>query len=240
MDRQRRILAEGAPNLRDLGGYPAADGKIVKWGLVYRSDDLSDLTDSGVAALDTLGVRLVIDFRTRHEALLSPDRLPTTARESLNIPIDAGRVMSHFQDSDLNPAKTRAIMISVYRDLAHDFRHAFREFFRLLAVQDNLPLLFHCTAGKDRTGFAAAMLLTALGVDRETVIEDYLLSNRFLGEKYREGVDFDKTMKPLFVVSPEYICAALDVVDRQFDGPERYIEEQLGARLETLRNMFTE
>jgi Protein tyrosine/serine phosphatase len=240
MAQERCIKTEGAPNLRDLGGYPVAGGGTVKWGKVYRSDDLYDLTDADMPVLNRLGIRLIVDFRTRHEAMLSPDRLPESVRESVNIPIDAGKVMAQFHDENLNARKTRGIMLSVYRDLAHDFQPAFREFFRLLADDDNIPLLFHCTAGKDRTGFAAAMFLTALGVDRPTVMEDYLLSVQCLEKRYREGVDYDEIMRPLYRVEPEFIGAAFDVVDRQFGGPERYLRECLGVDLELFRKRFIE
>lgn len=240
MTGERCIATDGAPNLRDLGGYAAAGGKTVKWRTVYRSDDLYDLTDADLDVLSSLGIRLIVDFRTRHETLLSPDRLPSTARESVNIPIDAGKIMTRFREENLNAGKTRGIMISVYRDLAHDFQPAFRRFFELLADDANLPLLFHCTAGKDRTGFAAALFLTALGVQRETVMEDYLLSVVCLEKRYREGVDYDEVMRPLYRVEPEFLGAALDVVDSRFGGPENYLVNCLGVDIEAFRKRFTE
>ncbi|MCD8351110.1 MAG: tyrosine-protein phosphatase [Planctomycetaceae bacterium] len=234
-----RIVAEGAPNLRDLGGYPAADGKRVKMNQVYRSDDLYDLTDAGLASLETVGIRCVVDFRTRNEALLSPDRLPSTVQESVDIPIDAGRLMTHYYDETLNARKTQGIMITVYRALASDFQPAYRRFFSLLADPANIPLLFHCTAGKDRTGFAAALFLSSLGVAREVVVDDYLLSVERLREKYVEGVDYDETTKPLFQVEPSFIGAAFDIIDSQYGGVESYLTTQLQVDIPLFRQRFT-
>ncbi len=235
-----RIVAEGAPNLRDLGGYPAADGKRVKMNQVYRSDDLYDLSDNGLASLEKAGIRLVVDFRTRSEALLSPDRLPPSVRESVTIPIDAGRLMTHYYDETLNARKTRGIMVTVYRALASDFQPAYRQFFELMADPDNIPLLFHCTAGKDRTGFAAAMFLSALGVAREVIVDDYLLSVDRLRDKYVEGVDYDETTKPLFQVEPAFIDAAFDIIDSQYGGVESYLTNQLNVDIPLFRQRFTE
>ena len=237
---QRHISAEGAPNFRDLGGYPAADGKRVKWGRVFRSDDLYDLSDEGLSTVEKLGIRLVADFRTRQEALLSPDRLPSTVRKSVNLAIDAGRLMSQYYDETLNARKSRGIMISVYRALATDFQPVFRDFFALLANPDNIPLLFHCTAGKDRTGFAAALFLTALGVDRKTVMADYLLSVDCLREKYVEGVDYNDATKPLFQVEAEFLQAAFDIIDSRYGGAPAYLRDRLSVDIDALRREFTE
>ncbi|MCD8141264.1 MAG: tyrosine-protein phosphatase [Planctomycetaceae bacterium] len=235
-----RIVAEGAPNLRDLGGYPAADGKRVVCRQVYRSDDLYDLSDDGLAGVDELGICCVVDFRTRNEALLAPDRVPSTVKQTVTIPIDAGRLMTHYYDETLNARKTRGIMVSVYRALASDFQPAYRQFFALLADPENIPLLFHCTAGKDRTGFAAAMFLSALGVERDVVVGDYLLSVERLREKYVEGVDYDETTKPLFQVEPAFIDAAFDIIDSQYGGVESYLTNQLHVDIPLFRQRFTE
>lgn len=237
---QRHIPAEGAPNLRDLGGYPAAGGRRVKWGLVYRSDDLYDLSDAGLDAVEPLGIRLVVDFRTRQEALLSPDRLPSTVRENVNLAIDAGRLMTHYYNETLNARKTRGIMISVYRALAAEFQPTYRDFFALLANPDNVPLLFHCTAGKDRTGFAAALFLSAVGVDREVILNDYLLSKECLKTKYVAGVDYDEATRPLFEVEAEFLQAAFDIIDGNYGGMQAYLENNLGVDLEYFREFFTE
>lgn len=235
----KTIVTDGAPNLRDLGGYAAADGKKVKIGQVFRSDDLNDLSEADLALLASLGIKTVVDFRDRREAALCPDRLPLTVRRSVNIPIEAGRLMSGFSDGRLDRDKTMGIMVSVYRALVNDFQPSFREFFDLLADAGNTPLLFHCTAGKDRTGLAAALFLSALGVERVVVFADYLLSRELLKSKYVFGVDYDHVMEPLYSVAPEFIEAAFGVIDGQYGGPERYLSEKLGVDIARFREMYT-
>lgn len=240
MGRQRTIGLAHAPNCRDLGGYPAADGKTVKWGSLYRADALSELDDGELAILSGLKIRTVIDFRDRGEILYSPDRLPETAVNQTHIPIEAGRLMNKYNDGYLTPKKTTGIMISVYRALAHDCQPSFREFFRIVSDPDKAPVLFHCTAGKDRTGFAAAMLLSALGVDRDRVAADYLLSAECLKSKYIAGVDYDDTLRPLYTVEPEFLSAAFEVIDNQFGGVETFLRTNLEVDVELLRKLYTE
>lgn len=236
---QRCIDVPGAPNFRDLGGYRTEDGRRVKRRTIFRSDDLNDLTGAAVETLEKLGIKCIVDFRTAHEFESWPDLIPEAAR-SVNIPIDAGRVMGRFHRHELTARKTAGIMISVYRDLAERQQKAFRSFFALLADAANTPLLFHCTAGKDRTGFASALFLSALGVSRETVMEDYLLSNECLEKRYAAGVDYTDVTAPLYTVRPEYLQAAFEVVDHRYGGPEKYLAEQLGVDLPAFRKMYLE
>lgn len=240
MARERRIAVAGAPNFRDLGGYEAADGKTVKWGMVFRSDDLSDLTFADMEVVASLGIRTVVDFRDRQEVLYSPDVLPKTVAKSVNIPIEAGRIMGSVGEGRLTRKRLTGVMISVYRALAHDFQPSFREFFGLLANPDGLPLLFHCTAGKDRTGFAAALFLSALGVDKKTIFDDYLLSNACLLEKYVAGVDYDEEMQPLYSVDAAFLNAAFDVIESGFGGVEKYLSDNLEVDIAHFRATFTE
>lgn len=240
MTKRRRIATQGALNFRDLGGYEAAGGKTVKWGMVFRSDDLSELDLPDLDLVLSLGIRTVVDFRDRGEVVYSPDRLPSSITKRVNIPIEAGRLMSGFGEGRLTQKKTMGVMVSVYRALAHDFQSSFRQFFDLLADAANLPLLFHCTAGKDRTGFAAAMFLSALGVDRKTVFDDYILSNKYLLEKYVAGVDYDEVMQPLYTVDTQFLEAAFEIIDGRFGGVESYLRDRLGVDIDHFRATFTE
>lgn len=240
MNKTRRIDIDGAANFRDLGGYPAADGKQIKWGMVFRSDSLAELTDSGVDAMAKLGIRTIVDFRTEQETYYSPDRHPKTIGKSVNIPIDAGKLVGNVYGGTLNRRKVMGIMISVYRQLAGEFAPSFRRFFQLLADRDNLPLLFHCTAGKDRTGLAAALFLSALGVERRLVVEDYVYSAECLKEKYEAGRDYDEVMEPLYTVYPEFIQAAFEIIDAHPGGIDAYLRDRMGVDIDMFRRTFTE
>ncbi len=228
------------PNLRDLGGFPAAGGKTVRSGLVFRSDDLASLSDEETARLAKLNLRTVVDFRSRQETLYAPDILPSTVTNVIALPIDAGRLIDNAYGGSLNRRKSMGIMISAYRQLATDFIPLYSRFFAALAAADSTPLLFHCAAGKDRTGFAAALFLTALGVERKRVIEDYLLSAALLSRKYVKGVEYDDVMEPMYTVFPEFLDAAFAVVDAAPGGADGYLRDSLGVDAEALREKYTE
>lgn len=240
MKDMKTIVTDGAPNLRDLGGYPAFGGKTVKTGLVFRSDDLNDLSEADLKLLAGLNIRTVVDFRDAREAALYPDRLPPTVRNAVKIPIEAGSLMRDLAGDRLTRNKSMGIMITVYRALVNDFQDAFRSFLALLAEPGDTPLLFHCTAGKDRTGYAAALFLSALGVERKIIIDDFMLSRELLKSKYEAGVDYDDVSEPLYSVYPEYIETAFAAIDAGYGGVEKYLTEQLGVDISRFRDFYTE
>ncbi len=240
MKKDRIIALDGSFNFRDLGGYIGAQGRQVSWGKLYRSDDLIELSRADKQRITSLGIRTVIDFRDRSEANASPDRLPDSVVHRYHIPIEAGKLMGAVADGPLTRDKLVAIMISVYRILVHDFQHSFRRFFEIVADADSAPLLFHCTAGKDRTGMAGAYLLSALGVDRKTVIADYMLSRECLKNRYQIGYDYDQVMEPLYTVQPEFIEAAWDVIDDNYNGMDAYLADCLKVDCAKLRVMYLE
>ncbi len=240
MDAHRSLDFRNAPNLRDLGGIPAANDRTTRHGLVFRSDDLSKLDDGEVERLAALHLRTVVDFRSRQEVLYSPDILPATVAETRALPIDAGRLIDNFYGGTINRRKVFGIMVSVYRQLAREFTSAYAQFFAALADAGKTPLLFHCTAGKDRTGFAAALFLSSLGVERQAVIDDYLYSAKCLRKKYRLGVNYDDVYEPLYTVFPEFIAAAFEVVDAEPGGVMGYLENRLGVDIGYMRETFTE
>ncbi|MCC8190493.1 MAG: tyrosine-protein phosphatase [Planctomycetes bacterium] len=227
MPPSRIVATDGAPNLRDLGGLPALAGRRVRPGRLYRSDDLSALSDADLGRLADLGIRTVIDFRDRSEAAAAPDRFPRSVRNRIAIPIEAGRLMRGLAGDSLTRTKSEGIMISVYRALINDFQAAFRDFFAVAADPEMAPVLFHCTAGKDRTGVAAALVLAGVGVEPAVIMEDYLLSNHCLQKKYVQDVDYDETTAPLYGVAPEYLQAAFEVLDNRFGGANRFLTENL-------------
>lgn len=240
MTAMQPIIIDGAPNLRDLGGYAAADGRVTRNRMVFRSDDLSELTRADVIFLASLDIRTVVDFRDLQEIADSPDRVPKTVENEIRIPIEAGSLMNGLLRGELTKEKLSGMMVSVYRALIHEYQAAYREFFAHLANVGNTPLLFHCTAGKDRTGIAAALFLSALGVDRETVIADYLLSNDCLMSRYEAGVDYNPILEPLYMVSPDFIQAAFDAIDNQYGGMEKYLTDNLGVDIAAMRDLYTE
>ncbi len=182
----------GAVNARDLGGYRTAEGLVLRAGVALRSDGLTRLTDEDLGRLAGLGLRRIVDLRSRDEVReagadrtadgMTLHHLPVfavdfdihaTLRSALAEPDPAG------QRALLGDGRAGTMMTGLYRWFVTDSiaREQFGRVLRLLAEPGASPLLFHCSAGKDRTGWTAAVLLTALGVDRETVFTDYLLTN---------------------------------------------------------------
>lgn len=233
----RVLPLEGAYNVRDLGGYEAADGKTVKWRTVIRSGDLNRLTDADVTYLASIPIVSYVDFRDSTEVANAPDRRPSTLKNDYLLSIEAGSVV---EMKDIREGNTGDLLSMGNRMFVRDFQPQFREFFRIVQDRSSTPLLFHCSAGKDRTGFAAAMFLSALGVDRETIIEDYLMSADLVKEKYAEDVEKYPEIAPLMTVHRRYIEAAFEIIDAEYGGVEKYLTEQLGVGIPLMRQLYLE
>jgi protein-tyrosine phosphatase len=236
---ERLVRLEGAHNFRDLGGYATSDGRSVRWGMLYRSDDLADLNDADVATFRDLGIRWLCDFRSESERKADVDRLPTTGAPSVeNLTIATGnlgslreRILSGADEDYAQP------LIEANREFATRFAHRYQTLFDRLANPQNLPALIHCTAGKDRTGLAAALVLIALGVPRETVFQDYLLTNYYAHEHIERTLLFirfasffradPESVRPLLGVRREYLQAAFDAIRADYGSIERYLREGL-------------
>ena len=231
-DERRVLRLRGATNFRDLGGYPAPDGRQVRWGRIFRSDHLGRLTDDDEALLAGLGLQRVLDFRGAQERAAMPNRLAAARHHALDIePV----VVQRMQDlaaagQHLSAAVAVDLMKDLYRGLVHDQAHRFAELFEHLLASDS-PLVFHCTAGKDRTGFAAALILHALGVPREAVVQDYLLTNAL----YQPPPLPPHTDTPadalavLWRVQEDFLEAAFDALERDHGGMDRYLAQRLGV-----------
>ncbi|MDR1419486.1 MAG: tyrosine-protein phosphatase [Treponema sp.] len=224
-------------NVRDLGGFAAADGRFVRRGLLYRAGELSLPSRGDRAALEKLALAAIVDFRSGEEAAKNPDCAISTVKLRAKLPIDAGNILALSRKEGDVPGET--LMEDLYRCLAEDARPRYREFFAILADSRNAPLLFHCSAGKDRTGLAAALLLSALGVGREQVYRDYLLSAVCLEGKYQDFIEEDPGVAPLMTVKRSYLDAAFESIDGKFGGIERYLEAELGADTGRLRELYT-
>jgi protein-tyrosine phosphatase len=241
--QQRHLDFDSTKNFRDLGGYRTVDGKTLRWELLYRSGGLHKLTDRDLQHLSALSLNRVIDFRSEYEKGLEPDRLPIEASiQRVEIPIlDASTAV--VQDSrdefvrnlrTIDPVK---YMLETYVGFVMQFTPAFQQFIRELAFAEGRPVLFHCTAGKDRTGYASAILLRMLGVPHETVTEDYLLSNDhfYAGHKWNlmlarllKGKRFADSIKGFMIADPRYLSAAFETIDREYGSFENYIRDGLG------------
>jgi len=242
---ERELALEGAVNFRDVGGYHTADGRAVRWGRVYRAGQLHNLTDSDLAKLTQMGLKRACDLRLPEETAEAPDRLPETTHYEA-IPVQSSETRAE-QIRRLMSARGRMddFMVSAYTDVIIDNNpDVYARVFERIADRANLPLVVHCTAGKDRTGVATALLLALLGVPDETIEADYALSNlhyntfEALGEDAirsfgRIGLD-TQTLLPLFTANPKTIRAALAHVRGRYGSVERYLIDAGGLSAETL------
>ena len=246
---ERRPVVEGAPNLRDLGGYEAGDGRRVKWGRIFRSSNLGRLTDKGLAQIKQLGIKLVCDFRTEAEAHKQPNRFPdSSAVDYVRLPIQHGEfeptsVFERIKKGDYDWI-SEEFMIRGYVDSLEGYPEVWARFFQILAEPRQRPLLFHCTGGKDRTGAAAALALLALGVPPETVVADYGLSDgynsdmrRIIYEHLRPfGVDLAK-VEPYFTAPESRLRELLKHVDVHYGSTVDYLVKRAGVSEETIARL---
>ncbi|WP_024794528.1 tyrosine-protein phosphatase [Tomitella biformata] len=273
----RHIVLEGAANARDIGGF-AGDGGTVRWGAVYRTDSLCNLTDTDVARLAELNLAVAIDFRDQSEVDQSgSDHLPAgTVPEHIAI-IDfagssammgamsgssaamsgmsgmssaPGPEMAAALQSNLGDGGGAKIMSAVYEQFVRGARahKGFGKAVDLVASIDadaDAAALYHCHSGKDRTGWMTAILLSALGVDRDVIMADYLSSNDYLRESNEQlfaqiaaaGLDAD-LIRPVMEQSTAYLQASFDAVDADYGDMARYTREALGvtdATIDALR-----
>lgn len=231
---EREIPLDGTANFRDIGGYRTADGRYTAWGKVYRAGDLSRLTEADLQRLTNMQLRTSCDLRTMAEVEEAPDKLPDSVTY-VGLPV----VMQERRSRQVRNllkyrAQMDAAMLDAYTRVGIENNPAvFGGVIKQIANADNLPLVVHCTAGKDRTGMAIALLLTVLGVPDDTILADYSLSNAHfdaihaMGEKAitplkRFGVT-TATMMPLFTANPEVMAATLAHVRETYGSAEDYL-----------------
>ncbi|HEY6980890.1 tyrosine-protein phosphatase [Reyranella sp.] len=226
------VPLEGGSNFRDLGGYRTADGRTVRRGAVFRSAHLGALTDADRASLGKLGVRTIVDLRGVEEAAETPHRIDGIECRVVGAHIEPGigdRIRRAIADGSASPSLMMQYLTDHYRDYPRRCTPGFRTLFATLSDGRCRPLVFHCTAGKDRTGFASALLLSLLGVPWDTVVEDYLRTNAlWIGHlgRYPE-LDID-TRAAIIEARRPYLEAAFEVVRADFSSPEAFAEKALG------------
>jgi protein-tyrosine phosphatase len=225
----RHLNLEGASNFRDLGGYPTSDGRIVRWRQIYRSNHLGHLTAADIDVVRTLGVRSAFDFRGVEERAMAVCGVETITVHSLPIePTVVAALRARLAAGSLSAEVAMEIMRESYRNYVRLNTHSFRELFAHL-VEDRAPLVIHCTAGKDRTGFACALLLHALGVPDDVIANDYLLTNRFYRRDPSASTDLpDDVRQAIGSVEASFLAAGFDAISSDYGDLEAYLRDGLG------------
>lgn len=227
----RSLPLQGASNVRDLGGWPVAGGRRVRAGRIWRSAALHGLTEDDLGALSRAGIATVCDLRGEREAARAPSRLPPGA-EAHPLPIEPF-VGASLRDMLERGAATgegaTELLRQAYLAYVSDHLEAYRSLFALLLREERRPLLFHCSAGKDRTGIGAALILTVLGADRATVMADYVATDRLWRRDHPLPPGTPRAAADAILSThPTMLEEALDAVLGRFGGVEGLAVEGLG------------
>jgi len=238
----RQVPLEGGINCRDLGGYINAQGKTVKWRQLFRCGHLAQLTDSDLDTLQKFNVCQVHDFRRVEEQQQSPSR-PMLAKVVNDYQISIGdisRFWEFLKDGLLTDQSSHQLVVNSYKNCIETVIPAFGRFMRALVDDKNGAHLFHCSAGKDRTGMAAALILGALDVPRETIIADYMLTlDYYNSDKLMDIIEghlrdakvetwHRSWLKPYSSVHADNIIAFLDAINQGYGDVKNYLTKGLG------------
>jgi protein-tyrosine phosphatase len=221
-------------NLRDLGGHVGAGGRVLRRGRVYRSANLASDSPDIIAQLAALGITTIVDLRANKEREAYPTPWAEMGCKDYwfqDHASSAANLLISMRDCLSQPSLVRERMLALYRELPFTQREGYRTLFSRLA-EERTPLLFHCAAGKDRTGVGAALLLAALEVPREAILEDYQETNRFDLKAKFKGHEIQtlapaESLDAMSGAHPEYLEAALDALVARSGSITGYLQEVL-------------
>ena len=241
-------------NTRTVGDIKNIHNQLVKREILYRSDNLARLNSLEVNSFSLLGINKIIDFRSKKEIEKEPNILPEGCEYiKLSIPSD-GKVSKEIKKVLSGELKIdmKDYLIDANKDFVLNQQHIFAEFIREIIKSNGEPVLYHCTAGKDRTGFATVLILSILEVDRETIIEEYMFSNDCIEKTINQqlakvcrimDIEHKDSFKllPLMYVNLDYINTAFNTIDYVYGGMDNYIRSGLGItnkEIQKLKNIL--
>jgi protein-tyrosine phosphatase len=239
--KKRVLKIPGVSNFRDLGGYITRDGRSVKWGQLYRSGDLSRLRPRGLEILSNLDLYAIFDFRSNGEIERQPNRVPG-GLQVIHLPVMdqanqeiSQEIRNRLMNKDYEGFDPTGILLIPYQQFVIDHTPAFKSFIHTILDARGAPILWHCKSGKDRTGYAAAILLRILGVDLETIFRDYLLSNQYAKQMDKRifsvflagGFKAYRMVKPLMGVQLDWLKAAFDTLDEEWGSFDTFVRDGL-------------
>ena len=236
-DMNRVVVLEGGVNVRDLGGYRTCDGRTVKWRKILRSGHLAHLTASDLDVMEEIGVSKIHDLRGEKEQRRMPSQ-PIRAEFISDYQVTAGSLTLYWdllKSGQLTAETSHQTFVELYRNCVNDVIPPFRRLLTNVLSHSEQTHLLHCSAGKDRTGMASALILSALGVPREIIIEDYLRANEIHWQR--------EWLKPLAIVHKDFIESFFASIEEQYGSVDGYLIKGFGleeADLSKLKNEFLE
>lgn len=259
-EAHRLLNFEGIANFRDLGGYRGWDNRRVKWGKLYRSGTLAKASAGDLTGLNSLALTALIDFRSGAEKSGEPNRLPQQRDFTIvEIPVLdegnaalVGEIMERVDSGDFEGFDPGGAMLQANRQFADEFTPQFRQFIHTVLDADGAPVLWHCSAGKDRTGFAAAILLRILGVSPNIIMQDYMASREpTLADRSKQlrmlklfkGREAADNIAVLLGVQEAWLAAGFDQIDATWGNFDNYVANGLllsAADIERLRDNLLE
>ncbi|MDR3712293.1 MAG: tyrosine-protein phosphatase [Puia sp.] len=246
---QREVKLQGAVNFRDLGGYTTSDGRHVRWDRIYRSADISKLTDADLDTLKNRHISSVVDLRGVDESKKAPDRL-NPGTEYILCPAGSDNNLNDWMKSIAGLKSGGDSMMKVYYANTTFLADRYRPFFeRLLDLRDDQALVFHCTAGKDRTGIGAALLLYVLGVPFATIEKDYAATDyywrtaneKMVGVMVRSMHVNEQVARDMGAARREYILTTFDRIRSQYGSVDKFLKGSVGlddAKIAALKRKF--
>lgn len=254
--QKREIILQGTYNFRDIGGYKTKDGKHIKWGKIYRSAVLSNLTNEDLQLLQVLKIGNILDFRGPKEIAAFPDKIPAnTAYDELPAGSE-NDTPDDWKDMAEDMKKTSVVesdagAIQYYKNISA-FGKRYRPMFdQLLLIQPDSAIVFHCAGGKDRTGIAAALIEYVLGVDKKDIVADYIITNQYR-KRYNEeiaqllhlkyGVPLERAQQ-YGLAKAEFLEASFDEIQKQYGSMDNFVQKELGlnkAKIDRLKQLYLE
>ncbi|WP_043932237.1 tyrosine-protein phosphatase [Bacillus sp. EB01] len=250
----RNLVFEKIHNLRDIGGLPTRDGRRMKAGILYRSDELSAISKNDLTVLEELDLKMVCDLRTVNERKSRPDRIPPHWEiKEIHVPIHHGsQDMSTFDlfrtlNGNTDSLDFAKIIHDFYRCLVEERKEQVRQIFELVDEEDNIPALIHCTGGKDRTGYIAALFQLLAGVEYETVVSQYLLSNERIAGKMKKTERYlrllslyripSEKFKPMLAVDRKHLDFVIGQIRKDYGTIETYLNKGCGLKLSKIKKI---
>lgn len=235
-------------HFRDMGGYKTADGRYVKWGKVFRADEFLSITDDDLQYLNALPLRTIVDFRSAEEASGHPNLKPESVKSVQDLNISIGNLtailMGMAMDGSIATVTREeiiALMCDTYRQFVTEEEciNHFKTLFALLQNEENTPLVYNCSIGKDRTGIVSYLFLTSLGVSESVAMEDYLLTNEYkVADKYAQYTTMMPALKPLFEANSDFLQAAIQQIKKDHGSVEDFLTKTLSVDLAKMKKLY--